>query len=185
MRRNRLLGILLTFVIIMALSGCGTPEEIPPTATPTDTAEPIPPTQTPEPTPAAIPATQDPIQAGGFDFRVLRTAFGNVIGGMVPNAMGSGRILFLEFEMISGENMDFASLRPVVVLQSGETREPVAIISGGMVNTLVDMTYTGESGFYSPTEGAVVLAYVVPTDPGPVQVEFPSGEIIDMAPLMN
>jgi len=190
--------VLVLLLALLVLAACGAPAvapptailtdtagPIPPTAIPADTAVPIPPTETPEPAPAAIPATQDPIQVGAFEFRVLQTAFDNGIGGMVPNGMGSGRILFIEFEMISGDNADFAALKPVVVLESGELREPAAIISANRISTLTDMTYTGVSGSYAPSEGAVVLAYVVPADPGAVLLEFPAGEIIDITPLMR
>ncbi|MBN2556675.1 MAG: hypothetical protein JXA97_12110 [Anaerolineales bacterium] len=198
---NMRVSIKPVFVLLLALlvlAACGVPAEAPPivvpadtavliplTAISTDTAVPIPPTKTPEPAPAVIPATQDPIQVGAFEFRVLQTAFDDGIGGMVPHGMGNDRILFIEFEMISGDNADFAALKPVVVLESGELREPVAIISANTISTLADMTYTGVSGSYAPSEGAVVLAYVVPADPGNVLLEFPAGEIIDMTPLMR
>jgi hypothetical protein len=69
------------------------------------------------------------------------------------------------------------------VLESGDVREPIAAIYNNSVNTLTSMTYTGESGFYSPGEGTVTLAYIAPSNPGQITLEFSSGEVIDLAPL--
>jgi len=160
-------------------SPTATPTPIPPTATST----PVPPTATP--TPEIIPASRESITVGEFECRVVQIAFDEAIFGLVPNAMGgSDQILFLEFELIAGENEAFANLMPAIVLESGLKREPVAWIGDNAVHTLTDMTYTGTASEFSPGETSVALAYVVPQSPGTLLLEFPSGVLIDLTPLM-
>lgn len=172
--------MLVTAIVLLALSACSNAT---PTEPPTSTPEPVPPTATIEPTPAAIPATQDIIQVGTFEFRIVRKTYDDTLVGFVPNGMGGDRILIIEFEVITGDEGDFAALEPVVILGSGDVRQPVAALVGEMMNTLADMTYTGQSGFYNRTEGTTVLVYVAPSDPGDITLEFSSGEIIDLTPL--
>ena len=175
MKHHRTTVTLLAVIVLMALSSCssGTPTE-----PPTNTPEPVPPTATLEPTPAPIPATQDVIQVGDFQFHIVRKTYDDTLVGFIPNGMGGDRVLIIEFEVISGNESDFALLAPVVVLGSGDVRQPVAYIVGESMNTLADMTYTGESGWYRRTEGTTVLVYVAPEDPGQITLEFSSGEVI-------
>jgi hypothetical protein len=172
--------LMLALVFLITLGACSSAT---PTEPPTSTPEPIPPTATLEPTPEAIPATQELIQVGDFEFRIIRKAYDSVIGGLVPNGMGGDRILLIEFELSTGENSDFANLEPVVVLEGGDVREPIAAIYNNSVNTMTSMTFTGDSGFYTPGEGTVTLAYIAPSQPGQITLEFLSGEVIDLTPL--
>jgi hypothetical protein len=154
---------------------------VPPTSVPTEA--PVPPTNTP--TPAIVPASQESITVGEFEFRVVRIALDEAIFGMVPNNMGDGdQILFIEFELTAGENEAFANLRPAIVLESGEKHQAAAWIGDKNVYTLTDMTYTGAASEFSPTETLVALAYVIPKDPGVLLLEFSSGVLVDLMPLM-
>lgn len=154
---------------------------IPPTSVPTETSEP--PTNTP--TPAVVPASQESITVGEFKFRVVRIALDEAIFGMVPNSMGDGdQIIFLEFELTAGENEAFANLRPAIVLGSGVKQQAAAWIGDKNVYTLTDMTYTGAASEFSPTETLVALAFVIPKNPGALLLEFSSGVLIDLMPLM-
>jgi hypothetical protein len=166
-------------ILLLALSACGsgTPTE-PPTSTPE-------PTPTIEPTPTFIPATQDVIQIGAFEFHIVRVATDRTLVGFTPNGMGSDRILYIEFDVLSGDENNFALMSPTLVLESGDMRRPVASIVGTSFNTLTDMTLTGEDGTYRRTEGTTVLVYMIPSDPGQVTLEFDSGEIIDLTPLFE
>jgi hypothetical protein len=190
---RQMLGLTL---VVLLLVGCGgAPAEptatltpVPPTATltpvpPTATLTPVLPTATP--TPEIIPASRESITVGEFECRVVQIAFDEAIFGSVPNAMGaSDQILFLEFELIEGENEAFANLMPEIVLESGLRREPVAWIGDNYVNVLTTMTFTGTASKFSPGETSVALAYVVPQSPGTLLLEFPSGVLIDLTPLM-
>ncbi len=155
------------------------PTSAPPTATPTS----APPTPTSGP--QIIPASQAPITVDGFECRVLQVAYDDAIFGTVPLTMGgSDQILFVEFELITGENEAFASLMPVLVLESGTRQGPAAWISDQNVHVLTAVTYTGTPSEFSPGESSVALAYVVPQSPGTLLLEFPSGVSIDLTPLM-
>jgi hypothetical protein len=189
---QHMMGLALVLLFLVA---CGTsqptPTPVPPTATPVPpTATPVPPTATPvpptaTPTPEIIPASRESITVGDFECRVVQIAFDEAIFGSVPNAMGaSDQILFLEFELIGGENEAFANLMPEIVLESGLRRGPVAWIGDNYVNLLTTMTFTGTASKFSPGETSVALAYVVPQSPGTLLLEFPSGVLIDLTPLM-
>ena len=122
---------------------------------------------------------------GEFEYRVVQIAFDEAVFGSVPIAMGtSDQILFLEFELIEGENESFTNLMPEIVLESGQRREPVAWIGDNYVNVLTTMTFSGTASEFSPSETSVALAYVVPQNPGSLLLEFPSGVLIDLTPLM-
>jgi hypothetical protein len=43
---------------------------------------------------------------------------------------------------------------------------------------------TGATSKFTVAEGAVALAYVAPKTSGQLQLDFPSGEKIDLTPLM-
>jgi len=176
---------------VLFLTGCGgavvgpipTPTEtsVPPTLAPTETS--IPPTDTT--TPEIVPASQESITVREFEFRVVQIALDEAIFGSLPNNMGSSdQILFLEFELITGENEAFANLMPVIVLESGQKREAAAWIGDKFVNVLTVMTFTGTASEFSPGDTSVALAYVVPQNPGTLLLEFPSGVLIDLTPLM-
>ena len=187
---------------VLFLTGCGgavvgpipTPTEtsVPPTLAPTETSIPptpaptetsVPPTDTT--TPEIVPASQESITVREFEFRVVQIALDEAIFGSLPNNMGSSdQILFLEFELITGENEAFANLMPVIVLESGQKREAAAWIGDKFVNVLTVMTFTGTASEFSPGDTSVALAYVVPQNPGTLLLEFPSGVLIDLTPLM-
>jgi hypothetical protein len=193
------IGLMLVALLI---AGCsGTPAEptsiptqtpVPPTSAPTETLAPptpaptetsAPPTNTP--TPAIVPASQESITVDEFKFQVVRIAHDEAIFGMVPNNMGEGdQILFIEFELTTGENEAFANLRPAIVLESGEKHQVAAWIGDKNVYTLTDMMYTGAASEFSPTEDLVALAYVIPQRPGALLLEFSSGVLIDLIALM-
>jgi hypothetical protein len=183
------IGVMLAILFVV---GCGAPattrvSEAPAETTtpvsPTATSTPVPPTATP--TPEIITALQESITVDEFECRVVQIAFDEAIFGSVPNAKGdSDQILFLEFELIAGENEAFANLMPAIVLESGLKRGPVAWIGDNTFYMLTDMTFAGTPSEFSPGETSVALAYVVPQSPGTVLLEFPSGVLIDLTPLM-
>jgi len=170
-------------VIVLLLAACGT---LQPTPTPTSipaTDTPVPPTATP--TPEIIPASQASITIGEFECRVVQVVFDDTVFGTVPNSMGAtDRILYVEFELTAGENEAFANLMPDLVLSTGPRRTPVAWFGNNTIHTLVNATMTGEGSQFSPGEDTVALAYVVPQTTESPLMAFPSGDLIDLTPLM-
>ncbi|MGD8604327.1 MAG: hypothetical protein PVF49_07130 [Anaerolineales bacterium] len=179
MTHHRTKLTLLVAILLLMLSACSSAT---PTEPPTNTPEPTP---TLEPTPTFIPATDDVIQIGAFEFHIVRVATDHTLVGFTPNGMGSDRILYIEFDVLSGDENNFALMSPTVMLESGDMRRPVASIVGRSFNALTDMTLTGEDGTYRRTEDTTVLAYMIPSDHGQVTLEFDSGETIDLTPLFE
>ncbi|HEY44739.1 MAG TPA: hypothetical protein G4O11_12220 [Anaerolineae bacterium] len=200
--RNSVQHTIVLTLVALLMVGCNgavveptsipTETSLPPTSGPTETLAPptsvltdtpVPPTNTPAP--VIVPASQESITVDEFEFRVVRIALDEAIFGMVPNSMGEGdQILFIEFELTTGENEAFANLRPAIVLESGEKHQVAAWIGDKNVHTLTDMMYTGAASEFSPTEDLVALAYVIPQRPGALLLEFSSGVLIDLTPLM-
>ncbi|TAK12082.1 MAG: hypothetical protein EPO32_09890 [Anaerolineae bacterium] len=151
---------------------------------PQSTATPEPPTAVP--TPEAILASQGVITIGEYEFSVLQVAFDSTVFGMAPTSLGSGdQILFIEFEIPTEAHAEFAALEPVVISGSGGQSSPVAWISAESMHTLADMKIVGgSSSFTDVGQNSLVLAYVVPGGADALSLQFPSGERIDLSPLM-
>lgn len=183
MQPHRNIITLLTAVLLLTISACSNAT---PTEPPTSTPEPIPPTATLEPTPTYIPATQDVVQIGAFELHIVRKATDSTLAGFTPSGMGNDRVLYIEFEVLSGDENAFSQLAPSLILDSGDERSPIAALVGQSLNTRTDMTYSGESGSYHRTEGATVLIYLFPSSySGQIVLEFDTGEIIDLTPLFE
>lgn len=158
------------------------PTSIPPTAVPTEVPK-------PQPTPtiriALIPASQASITSGGFEFRIAQLAFDNTVQGLAPKDMdANSHILFVEFELLSGAQEAFEALTILIKNGSGRSSEPIALISGGRVKVLATLTMTGESFQYEPDENRIIWAFVVPKNQTALYLIFPTGEVVDLSPLM-
>lgn len=161
-----------------------TDTEVPPTETmepPTET--PIPPTETPEIT--TISAAEDSIEIGVFSFRIVEVAYDDTAFGLVPSSMSAGdQIVWVAFELQSGDQGDFESLEITLTDQAGQQVEPVALASGGMMKMLASLTMTGESGKYIPEDANISWAFAFPKNVAELYLEFPGGEIVDLTPIM-
>ncbi len=161
------------------ISALETDTPVLPTATDTS----IPPSATA--TRETIPASEESIIVADFEFSIVQIAYDHSAFGLVPDAMkGNEELLFIEFNLISGTNEAFALLEPTVILESGINQEPVAWAAGTQVHTLTSMSFTGESSDYSSGQSSITLIYIVPKDPGTLLLEFPSGVLIDLTPIM-
>ncbi|MBN1666616.1 MAG: hypothetical protein JW862_05995 [Anaerolineales bacterium] len=162
---------------------------------PLDTSEPatataIPPSPTPEPPtatpePAAIPADQDSITIVDLSFRIVAVGYDDTALGMAPAGMGSSeQVVWVEFELLSGDQAAFESLELTLSDGQGRTSQAVILVSGGMMQMLSTVTMTGEQAIFVPGEDNIAWAFVFPEDAAELYLEFPSGEVIDLTPRM-
>jgi hypothetical protein len=156
----------------------------PPTNTPiplTDT--PTPPTDTPEP--EAISAAESTITIGEFSFRIVEVAYDSTALGMAPSNMGSGdQIVWVEFELLSGDQSAFESLEITLTNGNGRSTDAVILASNGMMQMLATVTMTGKKANYTPDAENIAWAYVFPKSESELYLSFPSGEIVDLTPVM-
>lgn len=147
------------------------------------------PTESPtlEPTePPVISASQDSISVGEFEFRILRTASDSSVNGMKPADMKQGdQILYVEFEFLSGDREGFEGLEPVLEGATGNSMEPVALVTNGQIRTLTSLTFTGDPSSYKPEPDSIAWAFVATKGAGELYLVFPEGERIDLSPMLN
>ncbi len=138
---------------------------------------------TPSPEPQAFSASDDVIAISGFEFHVVQTAYETSVMGMKP--AGGGSILFVELELLSGIKAEFEEMQPGLESASGTASKPVALISGGYVKTMTSLTYTGESTSYQPDPENVTWAFTTAGNASELYLVFPSGEKVDLSPLLK
>jgi len=178
MNRTRVsLCAALLGVVVLLATGCGGKPSGPVAA----------PAQTPKAgttSPDVVPGNQASITVGEFTFRVLRVVADTSIGGLAPLDMGSDdRIVFVEFQLPEGQHEAFAKLSPTLTTDSGSS-DPAAWLNSSAINTLTDAKMTGAESKFTVAKGAIALAYVAPKASGQLRLDFPSGEKIDLTPLM-
>jgi hypothetical protein len=131
-------------------------------------------------------AGDSPIAAAAFRFRIVRVAFDTTTMGFVPESLGpKERIFFVEFELLSGDREDFKNLLIILSDGSGRRAEPVALALGGAMKTLVPMTSRSGASHYRPDATSIAWAYVIQEGEREFFLTFPTGEIIDLAPLIR
>ena len=178
MNRTRVsLCAALLGVVVLLATGCGG-KPSGPVAAPAQTS------QAGTTSPDVVPGNQASITVGDFTFRVLRVVGDTSISGLAPLDMGADdRIIFVEFQLPESEHKAFADLSPTLTTDSGSSG-PAAWLDSSGINTLVDAKMTGATSKFTVAEGAVALAYVAPKVSGQVRLDFPSGQKIDLTPLM-
>jgi hypothetical protein len=179
MNRTRVsLCAALLGVVVLLGSGCaGKPSA--PAAAPAQT------TQAGTASPGVVPGNQASITVGQFTFRVLRVVGDTSIVGLAPLDMGSDdRILFVEFQLPKTQHEAFAKLSPTLTTDSGSSG-PAAWLDSSGIHTLVDAKMTGAASTFAVAKDAIALAYVAPKTSGQLRLDFPSGEKIDLTPLMQ
>jgi hypothetical protein len=127
-----------------------------------------------------------PITVGGFRFRIARVAFDTTAMGFVPEGMGpKDRLMFVEFELLSGNRDDFKGLMITLDKGSGRRTKAALLASGGMMKALSDLTIKSASSRYRPENENIAWAYVVQEGETDFFLTFPTGEVIGLAPLIK
>ncbi len=133
-----------------------------------------------------IPDSKTALTVAGFQFRIVKIAFATSAMGFVPKDMASSeRLMFVEFELLSGKREDFKSLQILVSHASVKKLKAVAVANGGMMKMLSPMTMKKASSDYRPEDTKIAWAYVVPKNKEDFLLHFPTGEVISLAPLIR
>ena len=90
----------------------------------------------------------------------------------------------VEFDLLSGDEGAFTDLE-IVVADGGTTRaNPIALLSGGSMMVLVNLTQTAAEIGYRPDRETITSAYVVSTTTTELFLQFPTGEGVSLSPLL-
>jgi hypothetical protein len=135
---------------------------------------------------APIPASKSSISIAGFTFRITAVAFDESALGFAPPEMKeSDQVMFIEYELLAGDEENFKDLAIQIAAGSGQRYKPVLLTAAGVVQMLATVTMIGRPGQYHPQKEHIAWVYVVPRSIEAFQVYFPTGEIIDLGPLMK
>ena len=132
---------------------------------------------------ADLPGPDRLVAIGGFLFRIARVAFDTTAMGFVPEDMGpKDRLMFVEFELLSGNRDDFMGL--AITLDSGRGRrsKAAALISGGMMKALSALTIKSASSRYRPDSTNIAWAFVVREGDRDFFLTFPTGDVVSLGP---
>jgi hypothetical protein len=186
MGHKKLFRIMISFMLVgLLLAGCGgtpvqpTPSLVPPTATPlAPTATAVPPSATPvpptptlapsatnPPTPTAIPGSKEPMTIGSYQLQIVAVSL-NEKGyhGMAPANTGADEtVLAIDVTVLSGDLDALSKLKIWVVDENGNKKD-----SGATLATAKD----------------VIWMVPVPKTSKKFFLHYPSGEIVDLAPLL-
>ena len=133
-----------------------------------------------------IPDAQTVFTVAGFKFRIVKIAFAASAMGFIPKDMASSdRLMFVEFELLSGNREDFKSLQIVVSYGPMRKLKAIALAEGGMMKMLSLMVMKNASSDYRPEKTNIAWAYVVPKGTTDFLLNFPTGEVISLAPLIT
>ena len=134
----------------------------------------------------AIPASKESITIGDFKFRISTVAFNKTAMGFIPVNMNEGdQVMFVEFELLEGSKESFIELEITVSCGSGQKSNAFILISGGMMKMLATVIMKRASSDYKPGKNNIAWAYVVPKSVDKLYLNFPSGEIVDLAPFIK
>jgi hypothetical protein len=135
---------------------------------------------------APISDVKSSISIAGFTFRITAVAFDRTAMGFVPPDMKDAeQVMFVEFELLAGDEEDFKDLAIQVSSESGRRYKPVLLTAGGAVKMLATVTMKDRTGQYQPQKGHIAWIYVIPRSAEGFRVHFPTGESIDLAPLIQ
>ena len=135
---------------------------------------------------AHISASKSSISIAGFTFQITAVAFDqSALGFAPPNMKESDRVMFVEFALLAGDEESFKDLSLQVAAEAGQRYKPVLLTADGVVQMLATVTMVGRPGQYNPKKEHIAWVYVVPRSIETFQVHFPTGEIIDLSPLMK
>jgi len=133
-----------------------------------------------------IPASNESIVTGHFKFRVAKLAFDETAMGFVPVDMGpDNQVMFVEFELLEGSKESFKALEITVADGSGHKSKAFILTSGGMIQMLATVVMKNASSYYQPGEDRITWAYVVPRVVSKLYLNFTTGEIIELTPIIK
>ncbi len=134
----------------------------------------------------ALQAGDSPMSIGGFRFRIVRVGFDATAMGFVPEDMSPNeRLMFVEFELLSGNRDEFKSLEITRSGGSGKRSKAAVLVSGGMMKALSALTLTSVSPVFQPEKANVTWAFVVQEGASDFFLTFPTGDVISLAPLIK
>jgi hypothetical protein len=174
MQTKRRAMVLLVLVASLTIFGCGLGGMIGPTPTPAPTHTPITPTVTATNTPipatptmASIPGSMEPMVIGDFNFSFTTVVLSDEgLHGMAPYPMTADQtVLGIEVNLISGDLDQLSQLDIWITDEAGNRTD-----SG--------TTLTAES------QNQVTWLFPVAKTSHSFFLNFPSGEVIDLAPLL-
>lgn len=138
------------------------------------------------PAQTSIPASRASIASGEFRFRIVTVAFEETAMGFAPSDMGPGdRVMLVEFKLLEGSRDSFKNLEVQATYAPDGKSSAVILIADGMVRMLSAVIMTGKSSDFRPAEDNVAWAFVVPGESVGFFLEFPTGETIDLSPLIK
>lgn len=131
-----------------------------------------------------IPATRESIALSGFIFRIAKVAFAETAMGFVPVGMDDGDwLMFVEFELLEGDKKTFKRLEITVSGASGRKSKAVILTSDGIMQILAAVTLKNSVSTYEPGKDNITFVYAVPKGEDELDLNFPTGETIDLRPL--
>jgi hypothetical protein len=135
---------------------------------------------------AAVPTSKTIFTIGGFEFRICEVVFCDTAGGFVPLDMGvDDQVMFVEFELLSGKKEVFQSLHIRVKDSSGQKSNAFILASGGTMQMLSAVNMKSASSEYQPKKDNIAWAYLVKKDVNELYLNFPTGEVIELMPLIK
>ena len=151
-------------------------------ATPTEAV-----TTTEQATTTVVLATEPSIVAGEYEFAVTGAGIVPAVPmggglGMVPTDFGAGdQVLLVEFGLLSGDPAGFAALE--IMATDGEGLDSSVFLANG--TNLESTTMIGSDAQYEYASGTThSWAYAVPGTTTGLALVFPSGEVVDLSPIL-
>lgn len=133
--------------------------------------------------PLQAPPQMPVTEKDGFRFRVVRVVFDETAMGFVPADLDpASRVMLVELELLSGRRDAFKDLKIRAAYGQGAGTGAIILIAEGMVKMLSTVTMAGRSSDFRPGADNIVWAFVVPRDGADINLEFPSGETLDLSP---
>jgi len=137
-------------------------------------------------TQAAISASNAAMTIGGFTFRIVGIAFDKTALGFVPVDIDAGdEVMFIEIDLLSGSRESFRNLRLTVASPSGRKMNPIIMASEGMLKTFAAVSMKGVSSGYQPGKSNIAWAFAVPRGTAELFLNFGTGEVVDLSPLIK
>jgi hypothetical protein len=120
----------------------------------------------------SIPASKASITIDDFKFRIAKVTIDETV-------------MFVEFELLAGNEEAFKALEITVAYNSGQKSKAFILTSGGIVQMLSSVTVKGTSSDYQPGEDNIAWAFVIHRGVDKFYLNFPTGEVVDLAPLIK
>jgi hypothetical protein len=130
--------------------------------------------------------SQESKTIGEFEFRIVEVAFDETAMGFATTDMGKNdKVMFVEFELLSGNKENFKNLEITVTYNQGQESKAVILTSGGLIKMLATVTIKSTPSEFRPKAQNIAWAYVVPKDATGFYLNFPNGDVIDLTPFIE